>query len=87
MHETKAITELLDRMVDVCWQSGSWRVISAKVKVGALLNFTPQHLNEHFELVARGTPAEGCKLDVVIVDDLSGPGAYQIVLESIEVKD
>jgi hydrogenase nickel incorporation protein HypA/HybF len=85
MHETKVVNDLLDKMVDVCWRSGSWRIVRARVKVGALLNFTPEHLSEHFALVARGTPAEGCQLDVEIVDACEGPQSRQIMLESIEV--
>jgi hydrogenase nickel incorporation protein HypA/HybF len=58
-----------------------------KVKLGALAHISAEHFREHFQQAARGTAAEGARLDIDVSTDESDPCAQDILLKSVDVED
>jgi hydrogenase nickel incorporation protein HypA/HybF len=80
-------------MVDLLWKiesivrdQGARRAVAVGVKLGALANVSPEHFREHFVLAAQGTCAQGARLDIQVVPDLTDARAQQVLLESVEVE-
>jgi hydrogenase nickel incorporation protein HypA/HybF len=46
-----------------------------------------EHFREHFEAAARGTIAEGCRLEIETLTDKYDPHAQDILLDSVELED
>lgn len=85
MHEFTLMADLLKKIENVAKENDSDRVLSVKVKLGALSHISADHFREHFEHAIRGTVAEGADLDVEELTDESSPDAGDIMLESVEV--
>ncbi|MFH1157731.1 MAG: hydrogenase maturation nickel metallochaperone HypA [Pseudomonadota bacterium] len=85
MHEFSLMKDLLEKIEKIAGDSGSSRVVAVKVKLGALSDITPEHFGEHFEEAVLGTVAEGARLDVEQMTDVSSPTAQDILLDSVEV--
>ncbi len=83
MHEMSLMADLL-RKVEATAQAQ--QVVSVTVKLGALSHISPEHFREHFAQATRGTIAEGARLEIEVLTDLSDPQAQQIVLDSVEVE-
>jgi hydrogenase nickel incorporation protein HypA/HybF len=86
MHESSLMVDLLWKIESVVRDQAARRAVAVQVKLGALANISPEHFHEHFVLAARGTSAEGARLDIQVVPGLTDPRAQQIVLESVEVE-
>ena len=56
-----------------------------RVHIGAMAHISAGHFREHFEQAARGTPAEGARLEATEGTDPFAPQAQDIVLESVDV--
>ncbi len=82
MHEHSLMADLMKKIADL---SGTEKVVSVKVTLGALSHMTPEHFAEHFGESSRGTNAAGAKLDITMSDDIHHPNAQDVLLESIEV--
>lgn len=83
MHEQSLINNLLEkihRVADV--EQG--RLISAKLRLGALAHISPEHLREHFEQATAGTALEGLKLHIEEQPDIHHTEAQDIILDSLE---
>jgi hydrogenase nickel incorporation protein HypA/HybF len=87
MHEFSLINDLMRKITALAAEQGAQRVVSVKVKLGALCHISPGHFREHFEEAAAGTVADGAKLDVVLNPDPNDPHAQDILLDSVEVED
>ena len=62
MHETSLAQELLEIAERVARENGAGRILSATLELGELTCVDPETLELAFEVVARGTLAEGCEL-------------------------
>jgi hydrogenase nickel incorporation protein HypA/HybF len=86
VHETALMDALMRRVREVAAAESAKRVVGVSVWLGALSHFSRTHFAEHFEEAARGTPAEGARLEIVLSEDLSHPDAQHIRLEGVEVE-
>ena len=85
MHEFTLLKGLLSKIETIAEENNSDRILSVTVKLGALSHISPDHFREHFDQAVVGTVAEGAKLTVRELTDMSDPDAQQIILESVEV--
>ena len=85
MHEKALMDDLMAKILAVADAEGGARVTRIAVWLGALSHFTPEHFREHFDDAARGTLAEGARVEVTLDDDLTDPRAQGVVLESVVV--
>jgi hydrogenase nickel incorporation protein HypA/HybF len=84
-HELSLMADMLRKVERVAHAEDAERVVAVCVRLGALAHISPDHLREHFEAAARGTVAEGARVDVEVNDDIDDPQAQEIVLLSVEV--
>ena len=87
MHESSLMKDLLEKIEKIASDSGSSKVVAVKVKLGAMSDITPEHFGEHFEEAVLGTVAEGARLDIEQMTDISSPTAQDILLDSVEVAE
>jgi hydrogenase nickel incorporation protein HypA/HybF len=87
MHELSLLTDLLRKIESVARREQARMVTRVTVQIGALCHLSPSHLREHFIRAARGTIAEGARLDLKVLTSVTDPHAQEIVLESVEVMD
>lgn len=80
------IASLLDKIEAIAREQQATRVTGVRVRLGALAHISADHFREHFEQSARGTIAEGARLDVTEGCDYTEPHAQEIILESVIVK-
>jgi hydrogenase nickel incorporation protein HypA/HybF len=86
VHERALMQDLMREIEAVARADGASRVTRVAVQLGALSHFTPEHFREHFVDASRGTLAEGAAVDATLAEDLYGPHAAGVVLESVEVE-
>ncbi|MGZ4289779.1 MAG: hydrogenase/urease maturation nickel metallochaperone HypA [Gaiellaceae bacterium] len=86
MHQRALMTDLMREIEAVARADGATRVTRVSVRLGALSHFTPEHFREHFVDASRGTLADGADVDALLENDLEGPRAAGVVLESVEVE-
>jgi hydrogenase nickel incorporation protein HypA/HybF len=86
MHEKALMDDLVRRIESTALAEGGGRVARIRVRLGALSQFSPGHFQEHFELAARGTVAEGAEVEADVRSDPTEPGAHGVVLESLELE-
>lgn len=86
MHERSLIADLMQKIVSLAWAEGAGKVISVKVRLGALCHLSAGHFREHFVHAARGTVADSARLDIEILTDVTDPYAQEILLESVEME-
>ena len=87
MHEFSLINDLIRKIESIAREQGARRVAGLKVKLGALSHVSAEHFREHFEAAARGTIAEGARLDIETLTDEYDPHAQDILLDSVELED
>ena len=87
MHEFSLIADLLRKIETVSRENADARVLSVKVKLGALSHISSDHFREHFEHAIKNTVIEGAKLEVEDLTDIHDPNAQEIILDSVEVED
>jgi hydrogenase nickel incorporation protein HypA/HybF len=80
------MTGLMRQIDEVAEREKAARVVSVSVWLGALSHMSADHLAEHFETAAKGTLAEGARLDTTVSDDVEHPDAQHLRLESVEVE-
>ncbi len=86
MHEMSLMRDLLRQIESLARAQDATQVVSVGLRVGALAHISPSHLREHFVDGARGSVAEGARLDIDTSDDADDPQAQSIVLTRIEVR-
>lgn len=86
MHEFSLIANLMKKIQNVVDAEHAGRVAVVRVRLGALSHISADHFREHFEHAARGTSAEGARLEIVTSNDYAEPEAQSILLESVEVE-
>jgi hydrogenase nickel incorporation protein HypA/HybF len=67
MHEVSVAQRMLGIALSAAKQNGGGKVVAAKLLLGELTCVEPETLRFAFEIAARGTPAEGCRLEIVRV--------------------
>lgn len=87
MHETGIITSLIHEVERVANQYGGAKVISIKVRIGALSPFSDSHLLEHFQQQAKYTAVEQAWLVIEHGTDPTEPLAQDVTLLSVEIED
>lgn len=85
MHEMSLMNNLMNQIEILAKEHDAKTVSGIKIRLGALSHFSKEHFKEHFDIVAKGTLAEGAQLDIELLTDEDDPLAYDIVLEEIEV--
>jgi hydrogenase nickel incorporation protein HypA/HybF len=63
------------------------QVTVVHISLGALSHISPDHLHQHFMYAAKGTVAEGARLDIDARSDIAEPLALHVRLDSIEVEE
>ncbi len=79
--------DLMNKIFAVARDQGGTTVSGVKVRLGALAHISAEHFKEHFVEAARGTRAEGARLDVELMEDIHDPLAQEIVLDSVEIEE
>lgn len=82
MHELSLLRGLIHRIETIARKNGAKRVRAVRLKLGPLAHIEPGHLREHFIEAARGTIAEGARLDIETTDEW-----HDLTLESIDVEE
>ena len=85
MHEFSLLKDLLGKIKTIAEENASDKVIGVKVKLGALAHISPEHFREHFNHAVVGTLAEGAKLEIETLTDMSDPHAQEVILDSVEL--
>lgn len=85
MHEFSLMADLLRKIEMLSQENGNGRVLTVRVRLGALSHITPGHFAEHFTEAVRGSVAEGAELEIVQMTDVNDPAAQEIFLESVEI--
>jgi len=80
MHELSLLRGLLAQIERIAQDHGTDRISVVRLRLGPLAHIEPDHLREHFVSAARGTAAEGARLDIETTDEL-----HELTLESIDV--
>ena len=65
MHELGVANEILDVALSEADRHAAKKVTSIRLRVGVLRAIEPENLSFLFGHLARGTPAEGARLDIV----------------------
>jgi hydrogenase nickel incorporation protein HypA/HybF len=87
MHEFSLINDLMHKIESIAREHNGQKILSVKVRLGALAHISPEHFREHFVQAAAGTLAAGARLVVEQLTDESDPHAQDIMLESVEVEE
>jgi len=67
MHELAITREILNIALDEARKHGAKRITAIHLKVGALTQVVPECVEFYLEILAKGTIAEGAKLETTIV--------------------
>lgn len=85
MHENHVVNYIIKQIESIADEQGARKVVGVLVKLGALSHITPEHFREHFEILSKGTVADGAKLNFDVSTDISDPHAHEVILESVDV--
>jgi len=85
MHEMSLMTNLMRQIEVLAKEHQATRVCGIKIRLGALSHFSKEHFKEHFDIVAKGSLAEGAQLDIELLADEDDPLAYDVIIEEIDV--
>jgi hydrogenase nickel incorporation protein HypA/HybF len=86
MHELSLIADLIGKINALAQGQGAAKVLSVRIKLGALSHVSAAHVREHFARAARGTVAQGAQLDIEVLTDITDPHVHEILLDSVEVE-
>lgn len=87
MHEASLVRDLVRRAEAVVVAEDASRGSALTVRRGALCHVSADHLRGHFAEAAVGTRVEGAELRVESDNDLSAPGAGDLILVSVTVEE
>ena len=85
MHENHSVNYIIKQIESITDEQCARKVVSVLVKLGALSHTTPERFREHFELLSKGTVADGAKLNFDVSTDINDPHAHEVILESVDV--
>ncbi|MBW2018704.1 MAG: hydrogenase maturation nickel metallochaperone HypA [Deltaproteobacteria bacterium] len=81
MHELAVAESLLKIVKDECKKHGLSRVTQVRLRIGRLSTVVPEALSFSFEVIAKGTLAEGAQLSVEVVPVMAHCGDCKMDLE------
>ena len=81
MHEMSLLRGLITQIDSIAGENQARRVSVVRLKLGPLAHIEPDHLREHFVESARGTIADGARLEIETTDEL-----HELTLESVDVE-
>ena len=87
MHEASLMKDLMRKIEGVAREQKASRVLEISVRLGALSHMSADHFRDHFEVASHGTLADGARLNIKVLTDLSDPHAQEIMLESVEIAE
>ena len=64
MHELSIATSLVEALLEIAEKQGASRIISVRLRVGKLRLISIEQLRFSYEIIAKGTIAEGSRLTV-----------------------
>lgn len=64
MHELSIAQALVDQVEEARTSNGGGRVLAVEVRVGTWRLVVPEILSGYYELLTRGTPLEGSRLEI-----------------------
>ena len=67
MHELSFAQAILDTVLKIAEEKNAKRVITIHIRLGELLLLNPEQLKFCFDVVSRGTIAEGAKLEIEFI--------------------
>jgi hydrogenase nickel incorporation protein HypA/HybF len=83
MHESRLVTDILSTVESVAEANNADHVEVIRIEIGALSHVTSDGFSGHFDLVSRGTVADGARLDITKSEDVDAPDALDVRLVSI----
>lgn len=87
MHEFSLIADLLNKIQTISAENNNGRILSVKVRLGALSHISPDHFREHFCQATENTSLEGARLEIDVLTDETDPQAQEILLDSVDIED
>jgi hydrogenase nickel incorporation protein HypA/HybF len=87
MHELSLMKDLIQKIESIAGREHARKVVSIRVKIGALCHLSPAHFTEHFLEASLGTVAEGAKIDIELMPDIAHPQAQDVLLDSVVLED
>ncbi|MFW7379544.1 MAG: hydrogenase/urease maturation nickel metallochaperone HypA [Oligoflexus sp.] len=85
MHEYTMIHQLMSNIASIAEGEGAKKVRCLKLKLGAMLEISAEHFQEHFNQVAKGSIAEDALLILDRSEDPYEPDAQAILIEMMEI--
>lgn len=79
--------DLMHKIETIARAQEAGRVVAIRVKLGALCHISPAHFTEHFIASAAGTVADGAKIEIDVMDDITHPQAQDVLLDSVMLED
>jgi hydrogenase nickel incorporation protein HypA/HybF len=86
MHEASLMADLIRKITTLAEAQQAGKVTGVRLTLGALSHLSPDHVHAHFVHAARGTVAEGARLDIEAHTDITEPLAQDLRLDSIDVE-
>ena len=86
MHEFSLIQDLMKKIVAIARDHEAQKVVTVRVKLGALCHISAEHFGEHFIDASAGTVAQGARLEIEQSKDETASDAQDILLQSVEVQ-
>lgn len=87
MHELSLMKDLIRKIESIAGAQSARKVVSIRVKLGALCHISPAHFMEHFIESSIGTIAEGAQLEFEVMNDITHPQAQDVLLDSLVMED
>ena len=87
MHEFSLIKDLIRKISTIAREQHASKVIGVTVKLGALSHISPDHFREQFIHASHGTIAEGARLNIEFMTDITDPQSQDVLIQNIEIVD
>ena len=87
MHEFSLIKDLIRKITTIAHEQHASKVLSVTAKLGALSHISPEHFREHFIYASHGTIAEGARLNIEFMTDITDPQSQEVLIKNIKVVD
>ncbi len=84
MHELSLIRNLLNKLEMIAIENDA-KIVSIKIRLGALAHISSEHFREHFVAMAKGK-LKNAKLEIYIAKDIDA-NAQDIMLESVALAE
>ncbi|HVP06153.1 MAG TPA: hydrogenase maturation nickel metallochaperone HypA [Dehalococcoidia bacterium] len=85
MHELSIVKDVVRKAEAIAREQNANRVVEVTLQQGSLSGLSPEVLRGHFAEAARGTVAEGARVEVLLAEGVTS-GAQELTLVSVEVE-